>query len=56
MADTDRDGVLDPGPDRVRVELELPLAVAEFVARQAASRGRSEQEIIVALLEQALSN
>mgnify|MGYP006281821227 CR=1 FL=1 len=56
MVDADRDGVLEPGFDRVRVELELPLAVAEFVARQAALSGRSEEEIIIALLDQALSN
>ena len=46
---------LNPQEFPQKIELDLPGDVAEYVAKRAAATGRSPEEILVELLDRALS-
>ena len=46
---------LNPQKFPQKIELDLPGEVAEYVANRAAATGRSPEEILVELLDRALS-
>ena len=54
MTDADKELALDPAKLPKQIDIELSAPVAEYVAKKAMETGRSEEEIILEVLDREL--
>ncbi len=54
MTDADKELVLDPTKFPKQIDLELSPSVAEYIAKKSMETGRSEEEIILEILDREI--